>query len=127
MNGLKRATPLIARILLAVIFVMAGMSKLTGAEANAGYFAALGIPLPGIMVYVVGVFEMVAGIALIAGYRARHAALALAAFSIASALLAHMNFADQTQMIMFMKNLGLAGGLLLIWVHGPGAMAVDKE
>ncbi|MGJ8529544.1 DoxX family protein [Maritalea sp.] len=127
MDGLKRATPLIARILLAIIFVMAGISKLTGAEANAGYFAALGIPLPGIMVYVVGLFELVAGIALIAGFQTRNAALALAAFSIASAVLAHTNFADQTQMIMFMKNLGLAGGLLLLWVHGPGAMAVDKK
>ena len=127
MDGLKNAAPLVARIRLAIIFVMAGISKLTGAEATAGYFAALGIPLPGISVYLVGLFELIAGLALAVGFQARLAAILLAAFSIASAALAHNNFGDQTQMIMFMKNLAMAGGLLLVWVHGAGGMAVDKD
>ncbi|MFT6658160.1 DoxX family protein [Maritalea sp.] len=127
MDGLKKAAPLIARVLLAILFIMSGIGKLTGAEAMAGYFGALGIPLPGISVYLVGIFELAAGLAIVVGYQTRNAALLLAAFSIASALLAHTNFADQTQMIMFLKNLGLAGGLLLLWVHGPSGMAIDKD
>lgn len=127
MDGLQKIAPLIARIFLAILFIMAGIGKLTGAEATAGYFGALGIPLPGISVYLVGLFELVGGIAIVAGYQTRIVALAFAVFSIASAVLAHTNFADQTQMIMFMKNLGLAGGFLLLWVHGAGGMAVDKK
>ncbi|MCZ4271456.1 DoxX family protein [Maritalea porphyrae] len=127
MDGLQKVAPLIARIFLAILFIMAGIGKLTGAEATAGYFGALGIPLPGVSVYLVGLFELVGGIAIVAGYQTRNVALAFAVFSIASAVLAHTNFADQTQMIMFMKNLGLAGGFLLLWVHGPGGMAVDKK
>lgn len=127
MDGLKKMSPLIARVLLALIFIMAGFSKLTGAEATAGYFGALGIPMPGVSVYLVGLFEVVGGLAIVAGFQTRIAALLLAAFCIASAVLAHNNFADQTQMIMFMKNLGLAGGFLLLWVHGAGGMSVDKD
>lgn len=127
MDGLKKATPLIARVLMAIIFVMAGIGKLTGAEAMADYFGALGIPMPGISVYLVGLFEVLAGLALIAGFKTRWVALALAAFTLASALLAHTNFADQTQMIMFMKNLAMTGGFLLIWLHGAGGMSVDKD
>lgn len=112
---------------MAIIFVMAGIGKLTGAEAMAGYFGALGIPMPGISVYLVGLFEVLAGLALIAGFKTRWVALALAAFTLASALLAHTNFADQTQMIMFMKNLAMTGGFLLIWLHGAGGMSVDKD
>ncbi len=127
MDGLKKVAPLVARIFLALLFIMAGIGKLTGAEAMAGYFGALGIPMPGISVYLVGLFEVVGGIAIVVGYQTRIVALLLAAFSIASAVLAHTNFADQTQMIMFMKNLGLAGGFLLLWVHGAGGMSIDKD
>ncbi len=127
MDGLKKAAPLVARVFLALLFIMAGIGKLTGAEAMAGYFGALGIPMPGISVYLVGLFEVVGGIAIVVGYQTRIVALLLAAFSIASAVLAHTNFADQTQMIMFMKNLGLAGGFLLLWVHGAGGMSIDKD
>lgn len=112
---------------MAIIFVMAGIGKLTAAEATAGYFGALGIPMPGISVYLVGLFELLAGLALIAGFKTRMVALALAAFTLASGLLAHTNFADQTQMIMFMKNLAMTGGFLLIWLHGAGGMSVDKD
>lgn len=127
MDGLKKFAPLVARVFLAVLFIMAGIGKLTGAEATAGYFGALGIPMPGVSVYLIGLFEVVGGLAIVVGYQTRIVALLLAAFSIASAVLAHSNFADQTQMVMFMKNLGLAGGFLLLWVHGAGGMAIDKD
>ncbi|WP_029041738.1 DoxX family protein [Cucumibacter marinus] len=127
MDTITKAAPLVARILLALMFVLAGVAKLMDPASNAGYFEFLGLPAPGILVYVVGLFELIGGLALIAGFQARIAAIALAVFSIAAALLAHNNFADQMQMTMFLKNLAVAGGLLLVTANGAGAFALDKR
>ena len=127
MDGVNKATPLVARILMSVIFIMAGFSKLTAAAATAGYFEALGIPMPGVSVYLVGLFELVAGLAVLVGFKARIAALLLALFCLASGYMAHFQPADQAQMTSFMKNLAMAGGYLYLWLNGPGAFAIDKE
>ncbi|MCF4097756.1 DoxX family protein [Maritalea mediterranea] len=127
MDGVNKVTPLVARILMSLIFIMAGFSKLTAAAATAGYFEALGIPVPGLSVYLVGLFEVIAGLAVLVGFKARIAALLLAVFCVASGFMAHFQPADQAQMTSFMKNLAMAGGYLYIWLHGPGAFAVDKD
>ena len=124
MDGLNKYIPLISRILLGLIFVLAGFGKLMDPAGNAGYVALGG--LPGFFVWPAMALELLGGIALIIGFKARWVALALAGFSLLAAVLYHNNFADQVQMIMFLKNLAIAGGLLMVYVHGAGKYAVDK-
>jgi putative oxidoreductase len=124
MDTLKGYIPLISRILLGLIFVLAGFGKLMDPAGNAAYVQMGG--LPGFMVWPAMALELLGGIALIVGFQTRLAALALAGFSLLAAVLYHNNFADQVQMIMFLKNLAIAGGLLQLYLHGAGKMAVDK-
>lgn len=123
---MNAAITLIARILLAHIFLISGLGKLgAGYAGTQGYMDAMG--LPGMLLPLVIALEIGGGLALIAGFMTRWAALALAAFCVVSALIFHANFGDQIQMIMFMKNLAMAGGLLLLYVHGAGALSVDAK
>jgi putative oxidoreductase len=100
------------RLLMAQIFLVSGISKLSGYAATQGYMEAMGVP--GALLPLVIALEIGGAAALVAGFQTRFAALALAGFSLVSAFIFHANFADQVQMIMFMKNLAMAGGLLAI-------------
>jgi putative oxidoreductase len=123
---MNNAIVLIARILLAHIFILSGFGKLgAGYAATQGYMVAMGVP--GALLPLVIFLEIGGGLALLAGLLTRWAALALAAFSIVGALIFHHNFGDQMQMIMFMKNFAMAGGLLLLYVHGAGAYSIDAK
>ncbi|WP_079201596.1 MULTISPECIES: DoxX family protein [Pseudomonas] len=122
---MNNAIVLVARLLLAHIFLLAGFSKITGYAGTQGYMESVGIP--GALLPLVIALEIGGSLALIFGFLTRWAALALSAFCIASALIFHNNFAEQTQMIMFMKNLAMAGGLLLLYVQGAGAFSVDAQ
>ncbi len=123
---MEKATTLIGRILLGHIFVMAGISKLgAGYASTQGWMEAMGVP--GILLPAVILLEIGAGAALILGFQARLAAAALAGFSIISALIFHTNFVDQMQMIMFMKNFAMAGGLLFVVAFGAGAWSLDTR
>lgn len=86
---------------------------------------AMGVP--GALLPLVILTEVIGGLAIILGWKTRVAAIALAGFSIVSAVLFHADFADQMQMIMFMKNVAIAGGFLLLFVQGPGAYALDNR
>lgn len=113
-----------SRILMAHIFLLSGLSKLgAGYAATQGYMAAMGVP--GALLPLVVALEIGGAIALILGVLTRPVAAALAVFSVVSALLFHHNFADQMQMINFMKNLAMAGGLLMLVRYGAGAPSVD--
>lgn len=125
MDGLNKFIPLISRILLGLIFVLAGAGKLADPAGTAGYISSGGLPGT-LLVWPTIALEVLGGLAVIIGFKARWAALALAGFSILAAVLYHNNFADQTQMVMFLKNLAMAGGLLLVYLHGAGKYAVDK-
>jgi len=125
MDALNKYIPLVSRILLGLIFVLAGFGKLMDPAGNAAYVMSGG--LPGFMVWPAMALELLGGIALIVGYQTRWVALALAGFSVLAAVLYHNNFADQTMMIMFLKNLAIAGGLLQVYLHGAGALAIDKK
>jgi putative oxidoreductase len=115
-----------ARIFLAHIFLLAGIGKLgAGYAGTEGYMAAMGVPA--ILLPLVIALEIGGGLALIVGFCTRWAALALAAFSVVAALIFHRNFGDQMQMILFMKNFAMAGGLLLLYVYGAGALSVDAK
>lgn len=123
---MNNAIILAARILLAQIFLVAGFGKLgAGYAGTQGYMEAMGVP--GALLPLVIALEIGGGLALVAGFMTRWAALALAVFTVAGAVLFHANFGDQMQTIMFMKNFAIAGGLLLLYVHGAGAFSVDAK
>lgn len=125
MTALQNYLPLIGRILLAIIFLMSGISKLTGIEGNVGYMEAFGVP--GMLIWPTIVVEIVGALMLIVGFKVRWAAAALAAFTLVSGLIFHTDFADQNQMINFMKNLAMTGGLLYVIAFGSGALALDSR
>ena len=123
---MNNAIVLVARILMAHIFLLAGIGKLgAGYAATQGYMDAMGAP--SVLLPLVILLEIGGGLALVAGLFTRWAALALAAFCIVGALIFHRNFGDQMQMIMFMKNFAMAGGLLMLYVHGAGAYSIDAK
>lgn len=114
---------LVARILLALLFIMAGFGKMANVEGFAGYMASGGVP--GLLAWPAILFEILGGIALLVGYQTRIVALAIAAFCVATAFLYHFDPADQNQMTQMLKNLALAGGYLALSVTGAGAWSVD--
>ena len=106
---------IVARILLAHIFILAGLNKIgAGYAGTQGYMEAMGVP--GMLLPLVILVEIGAGLAVLVGWQTRWAALIF-----------HNNLADQMQMIMFMKNLAIAGGLLLLAEHGAGAFSLDNR
>lgn len=115
----------IGRVFIALIFVMSGWNKFFAYADIQNYMASMGVPGE-LLPLVIGI-EVLAGLAVIIGWQTRLAAFALAGFSIVSALIFHMDFTDQIQFIMFMKNLAIAGGLLLLVANGPGAYAFDNR
>jgi putative oxidoreductase len=122
---MNNAIVLLARLLLAHIFLLAGISKITGYAGTQGYMESMGVP--GALLPLVIALEIGGSLALIVGLLTRWAALALAGFCVASALIFHTNFAEQMQMILFMKNFAMAGGLLLLYVQGAGAFSLDAR
>lgn len=124
-NTLTNTAELAGRILMATLFVLAGLGKITQYEGTQAYMASMGVP--GAMLPLVIALELGGGLALIAGFQTRLIALALAGFSLASAFIFHSNLADQTMFIMFFKNVSMAGGFLIIAAHGPGAFSLDRK
>lgn len=116
-----------ARILMSLIFIISGWGKLTGYAGTQAYFASMHLPMPALVTPLVILIELGGGLALLLGLKARWAAAVLALFSIASALIAHTNFADANQMNNFMKNLAMAGGYLLFVKYGAGAPSIDSK
>lgn len=124
MEQLKTYSPLIARLFIGGFFLLAGVGKVADVAGTAGYIQSVG--LPGFLAWPAILFEIALGLALIVGYQTRIAALAGAAFCIFTAVLFHNNFADQTQMIMFLKNFSIAGAFLMFFANGAGKLALDK-
>jgi putative oxidoreductase len=110
--------PLLARVLLGLIFVMSGFRKITGFESTQQYMASYGIPLTAVFLVGAIVVEILGGLSIILGLWARAGAAALVLFLIPATLIFHTEFGQRTQMIMFLKNLSIMGGLLLLMVHG---------
>lgn len=125
MNQLSNLTMLLARVLLALIFVSAGYSKIGGYEGTQQYMEAFGVP--GMLLPLVILAELGGGLAIAVGLLTRFSAVSLALFSVVSALIFHANFADTMQQILFMKNVAMAGGFLALAVHGPGSLSVDHR
>ena len=119
--------PLLGRILLGAPFLMSGLGKLGAYAATVGYITAIGLPLPPLAFAASVAIEIGGGLLLLSGYRVRFASLVLAIFSVLTAVFFHRNFADQNQMIHFLKNVMMAGGLLQITYFGAGAFSLDAR
>tara|TARA_B100000674_G_C37622253_1_gene814878 strand:- start:143 stop:511 length:369 start_codon:yes stop_codon:yes gene_type:complete len=116
---------LIGRIFVSGIFLLSGFNKINNYEGTINWMSGYGLPdfllIPAIFL------EIIAPIMIIIGYKTKIAAGALSIFCIATALIFHNNFEDQMQIIAFMKNLALAGGLLFLFVNGPKGYCLDKK
>lgn len=122
---------LIARILLAAMFIMSGWSALSDVAGTAEYFAGLGLAPGALFAWGVGLFELAAGLLLVAGYQTRAAAAVLALFTLAAGYLGHYGQGGDDAMAAFMhgqmlvKDVAVAGGLILLALHGAGRWSVD--
>ena len=113
------------RLFLASLFVLSGLSKIAAPVMTQAYIASAGLPVP-MLVYAAAILvEVGGGVLLLIGYQARIVALALTAFTLVAAVAFHANFGDQNQMIHFLKNVAIAGGLLQVAAFGAGALSVD--
>lgn len=119
--------PLLGRIMIGAPFVMSGLGKLGAYAATVGYIAAMGLPVPPLAFLVSVLIELGGGLLLLSGYRVRFTSVAMALFCLATAVFFHHNFADQNQMIHFLKNVMMAGGLLQIAYFGAGAYSLDRR
>ena len=131
-NALQNPLSLAGRLLLAAVFLPAGISKIGGFAGTAGYIASKGLPLPELGAAIAIVVEVLGGLALIAGLGTRAAALVLAVFTLAATVIFHNYWgvpADQAfvQQLMFYKNVGIIGGLLLLAAFGAGAWSMDAK
>lgn len=131
MNAISNPMALIGRVLLAWLFIPAGWGKLgAGFAGTAGYVASKGLPMPEVMAAAAIAVELIAGIALLIGFKTRWAALLLALFTLATAVLFHNYWAMpaeqvMVQTLMFNKNLAIVGGLLVVAALGGGALGLD--
>ncbi len=122
---MEKVTQLLARLMMGQIFLIAGLQKIGGYEGTQGYMESAGVP--GMLLPLVILVEAGGGLALIIGWQTKLVAMVLALFTLAAAVLFHNNVADQMQMIMFMKNIAISGGLMLLAVYGAGGYSVDSR
>lgn len=125
MNKLYDFSELAGRFLIAAIFLQSGFGKIGGYAGTQGYMEAMGVP--GALLPLVILAELGGGVLIVLGLWTRLAALALAGFSMLSAVLFHGNFGDPMQAIMFMKNVAIAGGFLILFAHGAGRLSLDAR
>ena len=125
--SVTRYLPFVGRLMIGLPFAMSGFGKLAAYSATTGMISAAGLPLPPLAFAVAVAVELGGGLLLVAGYRVRFVAGALAVFALATAVSFHNNFADQNQLIHFLKNVMMAGGLLQIVAFGAGALSVDNR
>jgi putative oxidoreductase len=122
-----RYLPFVGRLLIGLPFAMSGLGKLAAYGPTTEMINAVGLPVPPLAFAVAVAVELGGGLLLIGGFRVRLIAIALALFSLATAVSFHSNFADQNQMIHFLKNIMIAGGLLQIASFGAGAISIDNR
>lgn len=119
------AVVLVGRILLSILFILAGYSKLTSLAGTAGFFGGIGLPMPMVTAAIVGLVELLGGIAVLVGFKTRIAAIVLALFVLAATAIAHLDFSQAGNALMLQKNLAIAGGFLLLAVLGAGPLSID--
>jgi putative oxidoreductase len=121
----RKVSELAGRILLSAIFLISGLGKIASYAATAGYMSSAGVPSS--LLPLVIAIELFGAISVIVGWKTRIAALLLAGFALLTAFIFHNNFADQIQTIMFLKNVSIAGGFLLLVANGAGPLSIDRR
>jgi putative oxidoreductase len=119
--------PALGRVLIALIFVMSGFGKIAAPAHTIAYIQSAGAPLAPVAYAIAVIVEVVGGLALMIGFQTRLTATVLAVFTLAAAILFHNNMADQNQMIHFLKNIAITGGLLQVIAFGAGAFSLDNR
>ncbi len=122
---INNASTLVGRVMISIIFIMAGYSKISAYEGTQGYMESVGVP--GLLLPAVIAVELLAGIAVLVGYQTKIAALLLGGFTFLLAVIFHSDFSQQMEMILFTKNLAISGAFLLLFVHGPGQWAINSN
>jgi len=125
MNTIKNVSEAAGRTLLSVLFLMSGLGKIGAYAGTAAYMSSLGVP--SVLLPVVIATEVLGAIAIVLGWQTRVAAFLFAGYSLLTALIFHTNFADQIEMIMFLKNVSIAGGFLLLVANGAGPLSLDRR
>lgn len=116
---------LIGRVMLALIFILAGVGKIMDPAGTTGYMQAMGVPV--MLLWPTVALEILGGLAIAIGYKTHLAAFLLAIFSITAAVFFHTDFGDKMQMILFLKNIAMAGGLLLLATSKTTAYSLDSK
>jgi putative oxidoreductase len=125
MNTQSTYLPAFGRLLIAVIFIISGLGEIVAPAMTQGYISSVGLPAPFFSYLLAIVVEIGGGILLVVGFQTRIVALVMAIFTIATAVFFHRDFADQNQMIHFLKNIAMAGGLLQVAAFGAGTFSLD--
>jgi putative oxidoreductase len=115
------------RVLLSLIFIISGLGKVAAPDATIGYISSVGAPLPEVAYAIAVLVELGLGLALLLGFKAKFAAAGIAIFTLAAAFMFHTDFSNQIQLVMFMKNFTIIGGLLLIVAYGAGGLSLDNR
>lgn len=124
---MKDYVPLMARIMLSAIFMMSGFGKIMDFGGTQQYMASHGMPLTALFLLGAIVFELCGGASVLLGFKARWGAIALIIFLIPTTLIFHTAFSERLQVIMFMKNLAILGGLLMVAYYGSGPKSLDAR
>ncbi len=129
---IKQYGPLLGRILLSVIFILAGFNKINGFEGTAGYMASKGLPMTEVLLVLTIIIELGGGLLILVGWQARWAAMAIFLFIIPVTFVFHPFWSFEGQEAMhqynsFMKNLTIMGGMMYIMVYGSGPLSLDKK
>ena len=124
MTKLQDTALLIARILMPILFIVAGWGKINGYTATAGYMTSMGVP--SFFLPLTILLEFGGGLAILFGFFTRTTALITAIFTILTAVIFHTDFAQGVNQMMFMKNLSIAGGFFVLFASGPGAFSIDR-
>ncbi len=124
MNKLQNTVFLVARILMPILFITAGWGKITNYTGTAGYMSSMGVPAALLPLTIL--LEFGGGLAILFGFLTRTTAIFTAVFTILTALIFHTDFAKEVNQLMFLKNLTIAGGYLLLFAAGPGAFSIDR-
>ncbi len=117
----------LGRLLMAALFIVGGLGKIADPAGTQAYIASVGLPLPLLGLIIAVIVELGGGVLLLIGYRARNVAPILALFTLATGIFFHNNFADQNQLIHFIKNIAIIGGLLQVAAFGAGPISVDAR
>jgi putative oxidoreductase len=128
----KSYVSVIGRVLLALMFILSGFGKLTDIQGTAGFIASGGLPAPAVLAVVVGLLELLGGLALVVGYQVRLVGLVLALFTLAASVVFHAYWSapaaqQYVTQLLFMKNISVAGGLLLVSALGAGPLSLDAR